>query len=199
MRHRVVPLNPDRPLQAYVVGLAIGDGNLSNPNGRAVRLRITCDTKYPALIEKIRSSLEALLPKNQISIIGSKGNFVNVSAYSNHFENLLGWKAHGGSKHLQCVTIPKWILDDRFLSIAYLRGLIETDGCIYTDRGYPMVMFSTIIAELAQQVLTIMTGLGFRAHLYRIRQLPGSMSFKYQVRLSRNTSSFLELVQPLKA
>lgn len=50
MRHRIVPLNPDRPLQAYVVGLAIGD---------------------------------------------------------------------------------------RSLSIACLRGLIETDGCIYTDRGHP--------------------------------------------------------------
>jgi hypothetical protein len=36
-------MNADTQLQAYVIGLAIGDGNLSNPSGRAVRLRITCD------------------------------------------------------------------------------------------------------------------------------------------------------------
>lgn len=31
---------------AYIIGVAIGDGNLSNSNGRAVRLRVTCDNKY---------------------------------------------------------------------------------------------------------------------------------------------------------
>jgi hypothetical protein len=50
MRQRKLTLNADPHLQTYVIGLAIGDGNLSNPNGRAVRLRIACDTKFPALI-----------------------------------------------------------------------------------------------------------------------------------------------------
>jgi hypothetical protein len=36
---RSLPMNADTQLQAYVIGLAIGDGNLSNPSGRAVRLR----------------------------------------------------------------------------------------------------------------------------------------------------------------
>jgi len=40
-------VSEDKKLHAYIVGLALGDGNLSNPNGRAVRLRITCDKKYP--------------------------------------------------------------------------------------------------------------------------------------------------------
>jgi len=44
-------------LLAYVVGVALGDGNLSNPNGRATRLRITCDAKYPRLARKIARSL----------------------------------------------------------------------------------------------------------------------------------------------
>jgi hypothetical protein len=88
------PLNPDPELQAYVIGLAIGDGNLSNPNGRAVRLRITCDTKYPALIAKIRSALQRLLPTNRVGLVQSKGNYVNLSVYSNRLEPLLGWRAN---------------------------------------------------------------------------------------------------------
>ena len=90
MSKRFVPLNPDRLLQAYVIGLAIGDGNLSNPNGRAVRLRITCDTKYPALIGRIFFSLTQLFPGNKVSLVRSSGNFVNVSVYSNQLESLLG-------------------------------------------------------------------------------------------------------------
>lgn len=90
MTARTASLNPDRKLQAYVIGLAIGDGNLSNPNGRAVRLRITCDTRYPALIDRIFSSLKQLLPDNRVSLVRGKGNFVNISVYSNHLESLLG-------------------------------------------------------------------------------------------------------------
>jgi hypothetical protein len=199
MNMRATRVNPDRCLQAYVVGLAIGDGNLSNPNGRAVRLRITCDTKYPRLIEKIRSSLAELLPRNRVTLIGSNGNFVNVSVYSNHLEGLLGWKALGGSKCRQRVKVPSWISEDRSFSIPCLRGLIETDGCIYEDRGYPMVMFSTVISELAEQVQAMMRTLGFGPHLYRVRQTADVEALKFQVRLSKSVPDFLQLVEPLKA
>jgi LAGLIDADG-like domain len=196
--NRVVALCPDLRLQAYVIGVAIGDGNLSNPNGRAVRLRITCDTNYPALIAKIRAALEQLLPQNKVSVVGSPGNYINLSVYSNHFESLLGWKASGGSKQHQAVRTPAWVCEDRSLSIRCLQGLIETDATVYTDRGYQMVAFSTVIAGLAQQVDVMMRDLGFRPRVYRVRQSAGKTSFKYHVRLSRDVPAFLLLVQPLK-
>lgn len=65
----------ERVRLAYIVGIALGDGNLSNPNGRAVRLRITCDAKYGMLAKEITSSLKALLPGNTVSIIGRKETF----------------------------------------------------------------------------------------------------------------------------
>ena len=195
---RVAELCADPELRAYVIGVAIGDGNLSNPNGRAVRLRITCDTRYPALIAKIRAALEQLLPQNRVSVVASQGNYVNLSVYSNHLEGLLGWKASGGSKRRQGVRVPAWVYEDRSLSVLCLQGLIETDGSVYTDRGYPMVLFSTVIAHLAEQVDLMMQNLGFRPRLYRIRQAAGKTSFKYHVRLSRDVPAFLELVQPLK-
>jgi LAGLIDADG DNA endonuclease family protein len=191
-------VSPDPELHAYVVGLVIGDGNLSNPNGRAVRLRITCDTKYPRLIAKIRCAVERLLPQNKVSVVGSSGNYVNVSVYSNRLEALLGWRALGGSKQRQDVRVPKWICDDPLLSIHCLRGLIETDGAIYLDRGYQMVIFSTVMPGLARQVDAMMRSLGFRPRSYRVRQRPGQDTFKYQVRLSRQVRAFLDLVQPLK-
>ena len=198
MGKRNLPLNSDPQLQAYVIGLAIGDGNLSNPNGRAVRLRITCDTHYPGLIGRIAHSLKLLFPGNSVSLVGSKGNYVNVSVYSNHLELLLGWKALGGSKHLQNVEVPAWIRADKSLSIPCLRGLIETDGAIYKDRGYPMVIFSTIIPRLARQVEAMMRGLGFHPHLYGTPRGATLDSLKYQVRLSQNVPAFLALVNPSK-
>jgi hypothetical protein len=198
MSARALPLNPDAELQAYVIGLAIGDGNLSNPNGRAVRLRITCDTKYPALIEKITGALQRLLPRNKVGVVRSKGNYLNLSVYSNRLEPLLGWQALGGSKRSQKVQVPAWICESQALSIACLRGLIETDGAIYHDRGYPMVLFSTAIPSLAKQVDQMIRDLGFRCRLYPTRSA-GRSPHKYQVRLSRDVLKFLDLVRPLKA
>lgn len=102
-------LNPDKELQAYIIGIALGDGNLSNPNGRAVRLRITCDRKYPYLIKQIISSIKKLLPDNKVSIVIRAKTFLDISCYSNYWEKFLGWKVGLGPKHKQNVSVPKWI------------------------------------------------------------------------------------------
>lgn len=108
-------------------------------------------------------------------------------------------EALGGSKQRQNVLVPAWIREERPLSIHCLRGLIETDGALYLDRGYQMVMFSTVMPGLADQVDAMIRAFGFRPHLYRVRQAPGKDTFKYQVRLSRDVRAFLELVAPVKA
>ena len=189
-------LNPDRALQAYVIGVALGDGNLSNPNGRAARLRITCDSKYPDVIVSVSRALQLLLPDNRVTIVGSKGNYVNVSVYSNHLESLLGWLADGGSKHQQRVEVPKWVRESPRFVVPCLRGLIDTDGAVYQDRGYPMVIFSTIIDRLADDVFGMIRDLGFRPRVYCV---PNGVRLKYQIRLSRDVADFLRLVQPCKA
>src|SRR3989344_5026532 len=125
--YRKLPLNPDKELRAYVIGLAIGDGNLSNPN---------------------------------------------------------------------------WIKESNKYIIPYLRGLIETDGSIYSDRGYPMMMFTSIIKKLAEEVKDLIEVLGFKAKLYTIKpsaNSPFNQQILYHVRLSRDVQKFLDLVQPDKS
>jgi hypothetical protein len=118
--------------------------------------------------------------------------------HSNHLEKLLGWKARGGSKYLQKVSIPKWIREKEEYKINCLKGLIETDGAIYKDRGYEMVIFSTIIAKLAEETYDIFKSLGFNPKLYSIKQQPTG-KLKHQVRLSVDVHEFLNKVKPDKS
>lgn len=188
-------LNEDRVLQAYIIGIALGDGNLSNPNGRATRLRVTCDTAYPRLITRIRTSIQQLLPENKVSINKHKGRCIYISCYSNHFEKLLGWKAAEGSKISQGVSIPYWIMQCRETMIACLRGLIETDGSIYKDRGYTMINFTSSIESLAEQVRTIIQQLHFQAHMYVAQNKKRP---KYTVRISKHAEKFIRIVNVYK-
>lgn len=184
-------LNPDKNLLAYIVGLSLGDGNLSNPNGRAVRLRISCDKKYPILLNRIKISLEKLLPQNKVSFVNRGESCADVSCFSNYWENLLGWKAKNGSKIKQKVKIPTWVKENEKYSIQCLKGLIETDGSIYSDRGYKMVNFVTYIPNLANDVMDMIKSLDFKPNMQKLKI---SNNIKHTIRISKNTEEFLKLI-----
>lgn len=175
---------------AYMVGVAIGDGNLSNPNGRAVRLRVTCDKKYPKLIDHIVESLKILFPKNKVSIINREG-CVDVYCYSNTLEELLGWKAKGGSKIAQKVSVPIWIKKDIIYTKECLRGLFQTDGSLYKDRGYQMANFTSANETLAQNVVDMLKQIGFETCA---RKVVAKGKTKYVIRISKNTEKFIKII-----
>ena len=176
---------------AYVIGLALGDGNLSNPNGRAVRLRITCDTKYQNLIKRAFLAVQKLLPDNKTAIVKRAKTFCDISCYSNQWEKLLGWKAKNGSKYKQNVSVPQWIKDNKNYSKYCLRGLLETDGSIYFDRGYKMANFVTIIPALAESFMELINKLGFEARVYKLKS---PNKDRYNIRITKNIDLFLKTI-----
>ena len=132
------------------------------------------------------------MPNNKVSIVRKKENCVDISCYSNKWENILGWTATGGSKFVQKVSVPDWIKDDTILSKFCLRGLIETDGAVYRDRGYLTVNFVTIIPNLAKDVMRMIISLGFKPNLQV--HSPKNGSTKYTIRVSKRTHELVEIV-----
>ncbi len=194
------PLSDDKNLLAYVVGLALGDGTLSR-SLRTFRLRITCDKKYPNLVRRIQSAIQALLPANKVSLVQRSDGHIDVSCYSNRWEDLLGWKAGAGSKIVQRARVPQWIKEDRETTIHCLRGLIETDGSVYVDRGYPMIMFISASHELAEDFAEMVQSIGFNGRSYTIRNNAyyDPFSFVHHVRVAKRARDFLALVNPDKS
>ncbi len=192
-RAHLSKIKMDKNSLAYLIGIAIGDGNLSNPNGRAVRLRISCDIKYPTLIENIVNAINNIMPKNKIGIVRRKDNCLDISCYSNKWEDLLGWKAKNGSKEKQQISVPSWIKNNKKYSTLCLRGLFETDGSVYVDRRYKMVNFVTIMPTIANDVIGIILNLGFKPNMQTLKEKNGKI--KHTIRISKNTEEFLKLVK----
>lgn len=193
MSVRVRPAAPmNKQSLAYIVGVAIGDGNLSNPNGRAVRLRITCDAKYPGILKNIQNHLHLVMPTNKISLIQGKRNFFDISCYSNKWEKLLGWKAKGGPKHAQNISIPTWIKNKKSYSISCLKGLFETDGSVYKDRKYLMINFVTAIPSLAFEIKEMLEKMGFQSTL-QIHKHVGKKD-KYTLRIAKKSQELISLI-----
>lgn len=185
---RKQPINSDKKLQAYIIGIALGDGNLSNPNKRAIRLRITCDKKYSLLIKHIKHCLSLLLPKNKISIVDRK-NCVDVSVFSNHWNKLL-WEWNKGPKDLQNVSVSQWIKNNKTYTKETLRGLLQTDGSIYKDRNYMMINFVNTTAALSNDVFNMIKKLGYQPNMQQFKQKNGKI--KYTIRIAKNSEKFIK-------
>lgn len=153
-----------------------------------MRLRITCDDKYPMIRRRIIHSIGFVLPHNKVSTIRRSG-CTDVSCYSNQLENILGWSAIGGSKFLQNVHVPNWIISSERASRFCLKGLFETDGSVYYDRKYIQANFTTIISDLAHDVLNMVCALGFHPNLQQITE--NGKKDKYVIRISRNAKKFI--------
>lgn len=190
------PLSEEKEKLAYLIGIALGDGNLSNPNGRATRLRISCDAKYAKLADEIAATIKFLLPKNSVGRAKKQGRCFDVSVYSNRLNEWMPWKVGGGPKALQKARVPVWIRENNDYTRHCLRGLIQTDGCIYTDRGYPMVCFTNNCKELADDVRDMMIQLGFKPSFMAVRVRTGT---KYTARIARETERFIKVLDLYKA
>lgn len=183
---------------AYIIGVALGDGNLSSPNGRATRLRITCDKKYPNLISEIYEALASNFPENRVSLVLSrKDNCIDISVYSNKLNGIMPWKVNRGSKIDQHAHVPEWIATDPKYMKACLKGLFQTDGSIYHDRGYTMVNFTNLIKPLTDDVERMITALNYKPHVYSSLQSNGKS--KFVVRVSKDVSSFISEIGLVKS
>lgn len=118
---------------AEMLGILVGDGHLSDYQTSMTTSSIT-DLGHASFVSKLFKKLfkiEAPIQKN------SRSNSVDVIASSKKLVDFLvlmgmikGHKIHNG------LRIPEWILEDKKFWKPFIRGLFDTDGCVYLDRHY---------------------------------------------------------------
>lgn len=82
----------------------------------------------------------------------------------------------------------------------FIRGLIDTDGCIRFDRGKPNVLYTTTSEKLAAQLVFFLKKLDFIATVNRYTSLKRNIKPVYIVRVSRKSvDSLLNQIKPFKA
>ena len=126
----------------YVLGLYLGDGCLSWCT-RVWHLRITLDTKYPAIIARCREAIDILFPRQKAAVTSRPEACVEVSHYSKHWPCL--FPQHGpGRKHHRRIALEPW--QQALVNAAgeeFVLGLIHSDGCrvVANDRGVKSIRY----------------------------------------------------------
>jgi hypothetical protein len=150
---RRIEVAPPGPY-AYLLGLYLGDGCLSDVGRGIYRLRITLDKKYPGIIAECRAAAALVLP-NKVGLI-DRGSWVEVWSYSKHWVCL--FPQHGpGPKHKRPIVLTDWQHEIAVVRYPYLllRGLIQSDGWRGTNRiagryEYSRYLFSNRSADIRE-------------------------------------------------
>ena len=119
----------DRPAYAYLLGLYLGDGCLSQqPRKKVFKLRITLDARYPGIIADCTRAITAVRRSGHPHRVVRKG-CREIASYWNHWPCL--FPQHGpGRKHARTIQLSAWqahVAHDH--PDRLLRGLIHSDGC----------------------------------------------------------------------
>lgn len=132
----------DEPAYAYLLGMYLGDGCISDHPRGVGRLRITLDAVYPGIVDECISAVEAVAPGKRVGVLRRRDQrSVEVSSYWKHWKCLI--PQHGkGPKHRRPIVLAEW--QRRIVTIhveRFLRGLIHSDGTrfVATERKGPHV------------------------------------------------------------
>lgn len=162
---------------AEFVGIMLGDGGISRSQV-TVTLHSEDDKEYSDfvvnLIKKLFNVYVGTCRRKNCKAIS-----YNVSRMELiHFctENL-GLKR--GNKIKQQVDIPDWIKQNKLYSIACIRGLVDTDGCIFTHRykvngkfySYKKFSFTSYSKPLRESVFNILKNNGLNPRLSQNRDV----------------------------
>lgn len=101
------------------------------------------------------------------------------------------------------IEIPNIFLGKEGLKISIIRGIFDTDGCIYLEKKnnklYPRVEIETISYSLSEQLQQVLLGLGLRATKYHQLRNYGNFckeSYKISIRGDEMFCKFIDIIKP---
>jgi hypothetical protein len=119
---------------AELLGIIFGDGAIGNPWQIVISLNSVSDKKYALYVKELFNDLFGITcamrkrPKqNALVVVCSSTAIVDY---------LVEKGAARGNKLKQNLGIPSWIKTDNNFFKFFIRGLIDTDGCIYLHKHF---------------------------------------------------------------
>lgn len=153
---------------AEFIGIMLGDGGITDYQ-IAITLNKKDDRGYIQFVEKLISELFKVKVGRTIreSVITLTVSRINLVKYCQSIGLVKG------NKVKQKIDIPKWVISNEKYTVACLRGLIDTDGSVFTHSYkvnskwyfYKKISFSSHSGPLISSVKKNMENLGLQPRI----------------------------------
>lgn len=170
--HRKEVLLPKHSVRlAEFFGIMIGDGGINNPWQATITLNVIKDRHFALYVKKMIKELFGIIPS---SFVYKTSNALRILVNGvSLVDFLVSEGLPRGNKLRAGLKIPPWILKNRQYSYACVRGLVDTDGCMFVHihavagKVYKNIglTFSSRSPELIGQVAAILEKSGIMPHV----------------------------------
>lgn len=152
---------------AYLLGLYLGDGAISQHERGVYRLRIALDSKYPGIVAEASGAVRSVMPSSTVDARPTKSNCHIVSSYSKAWPCL--FPQHGpGPKHQRPIFLAEWQQETaETWPDQLIKGLLQSDGCRFVNSGrngwrHPRYAFSNVSTDITSIFCSACDRLGLR-------------------------------------
>ncbi len=160
---------------AEFMGIVFGDGGINNDWQLTVTVNSEADRDYSEYVMRLGRELFNIDATAQKRV--GKNALVLRFSSTNLVDFLVGMGAVRGNKVRQQIDTPVWIQDNEELERAFVRGLVDTDGCLFvhkhnvSGRSYSNIGFC--FASYSKRLITSMAGILQKngIHPYYARQM----------------------------
>ncbi len=170
--HRKLITLPDESRElAELMGIVFGDGGINNPWQLVISLNSIKDMVY----SKYATNL--LIKLFNIEVVARKrpneNTLLLVCSSTSLVDFLVIKGAVRGNKIAQNIDIPPWIIKKPEFRKAFVRGLVDTDGCLYLHKhivkGKKLVnigfCFTSFSDKLIFSVANILSEFAIKPHI----------------------------------
>lgn len=158
-------------LLAEEIGWHLGDGSMNYYKGKGFyQLRGHIQDDKGHYLTRIRNVYKTLfnidVSLREMPSTGVYGFQIWSTKLVDYKNKIIGLPL--GKK--ECFSIPTKIFQNKKLSVHFLRGYFDTDGCLYLEKRngklYPRVEMASISEKFIQQLKEVLEYLGFKLSYY---------------------------------
>lgn len=168
---KIIEIPEESEELAEFLGIVFGDGGINNNWQLCITLNTISDKSYSLHVINL---IKRLFNTNSAVRKRPKSNALVIVVSSTNLLNFLVTKgAVRGNKIAQKIDMPKWIKGNPKYKRAFIRGLVDTDGCIYIHNHKVQgnryknigLCFTSYSTSLIYSVFKTLSETGIKAHL----------------------------------
>ena len=138
---KIISIPAESAKLAELMGIIHGDGGINNPWQLVITVNSILDSEYAVFVSNLMSNLFSVDVK--IRKRPGMNALVLVCSSRNLLDFLVVKGAVRGNKIKQEIAMSNWIKKNENYKRAFVRGLVDTDGCLYihkhVTKGSPRV------------------------------------------------------------
>lgn len=166
-----ISLPEESILLAELLGIIYGDGSIGNPWQVVISLNSITDAGYAKYVSSLILSLFGLEPR--LRKRPDQNTLIVVLTSTTAVDFLVEKGAARGNKLINTKGVPSWILANDNYKRFFVRGIVDTDGCIYFHNHFVKgkkyvnigLCFTNYSPEIVSEISSILAISSIKAHI----------------------------------